>query len=335
MPLVIPIFIPHQGCPHHCLFCNQVSISGKGAEKRDDAELVRQTIEEWLGFAQERQMVQVAFYGGSFTCLPVSRQQRYLAAVQPFLDKGRVASIRLSTRPDCMDEDVCDRLLGQGVKTVELGVQSFDDAVLAAAERGHSSDDSLRAAAVLKAKGLEFGIQLMPGLPLESSRSFLITLAQTISCRPDFVRLYPTLVVNGSGLADAYRRGEYRPMSMSRAIAVCCFAKKRLEDAGVKIMRIGLQASSSLESELVAGPYHPAFGECVAARQWFLQVRPLLAGAAAGETVHITISHRDMSAFVGPGRRNIKRLEQLGLAKQMKITTDKRLKRGTLNYVIN
>ncbi len=335
MALVIPIFIPHQGCPQHCLFCNQVSISGKGEGKRGDTELVRQTIEEWLGFAKEQQLVQVAFYGGSFTCLPVSRQRSYLAAVQPFLDKGRVSSIRLSTRPDCIDGDICDFLLGQGVRTVELGVQSFDDTVLAAAERGHSSDDSLQAAAVLRTKGLELSIQLMPGLPMESSRSFLKTLARTISCRPAFVRLYPTLVINGSGLAGAYRRGEYRPMSMSRAIAICCLAKKRLEEAGVEILRIGLQASASLERELVAGPYHPAFGECVAARQWFLRVRPLLAGVSTQETVHITISHRDMSAFVGPGRRNIRRLEQLGLAKQMEITTDKRLKRGTLNYVIN
>lgn len=335
MPLVIPIFIPHQGCPQHCLFCNQVSISGRLSQQVDDALYVRDTISEWLGFSRNHSEVQVAFYGGSFTCLSRERQEVLLGAVQPFLERGEVRLIRLSTRPDCVNEKICDFLLKSGVKIVELGVQSLDDRVLEAARRGHTSDDSLRAMAQLQKQGLILGVQLMPGLPGEGTRSFLAGLHRVIQCNPDFVRLYPTLVISGSGLAEQYSRGRYQPPSMERAIALCCIAKERLENAGIRIMRMGLQASVTLEKEVIAGPYHPSFGEFVAARHWFKRVRPLLAGCPAEKQLHLRISDRDVSAFVGPKRANILRLQQLGLESQLKLTTDKTLKRGTMNYVIN
>ncbi len=335
MSLVIPIFIPHQGCPQNCLFCNQISISGKGAQKEEDAVLVCNTVTEWLGFSKKHSDVQVAFYGGSFTCLPQIRQRALLGAVQPFLKNAEVDSIRLSTRPDCIDESICEFLLECGVKTVELGVQSLDDKVLSAADRGHTSEDSRRAIKIIQQKGLELGVQLMPGLPLEKTRSFLATLQSVIDCKPDFVRIYPTLVINGSGLASEYKKGNYIPLTMNQAIALSCIAKTRLEQAGIKIMRLGLQASETLEAELIAGPYHPAFGEFVAARQWFKRVRPLLAECPSDKQLHLQISHRDISAFVGPKRANIKRLQQLGLEERLKLTTDKTMKRGTMNYVIN
>lgn len=335
MPLVIPIFIPHQGCPQQCLFCNQVSISGTRLRQENDAAVVRETVTKWLGFSQNHSEVQVAFYGGSFTCLPKKRQKMYLDAVQSFLEKGEVTSIRLSTRPDCMDDEICEFLLAHGVKTVELGVQSLDNYVLMASERGHSREDSLQAIRILQERGMELGIQLMPGLPYEGTLSFLATLNRVIECKPDFVRLYPTLVIKGSGLALEYNKGRYRPMSMNRAIALCCLAKERLELAGIQIMRMGLQPSETLEEELVAGPYHPSFGELVAARHWFRRVRPLLAGCPPEKQVHIQISNRDISAFVGPKRANIKRLQLLGLEKRLKLTTENTLKRGTMNYGLN
>ena len=335
MPLVIPVFIPHQGCPQHCLFCNQVSISGKHSQKEDGSVLVHKTITEWLGFSRKHTGVQVAFYGGSFTCLPLKRQELLLDAVQPFLEKGDVDSIRLSTRPDCIDDEICEFLLRHGVKTVELGVQSLDDRVLAATDRGHSSADSLQAIRILQEKGMQLGVQLMPGLPHESTLSFLATLHRVIECKPDFVRLYPTLVINGSGLAGEYNKGRYQPMSMNRAIALCCLAKERLDQAGIQIIRMGLQASESLEQELLAGPYHPSFGEFVTARHWFKRVRPLLAGCPSDKQLTIQISNRDLSAFVGPKRANMKRLQALGLALRLQLTTDKTLKRGTMNYAIS
>ncbi|MBU1138890.1 MAG: radical SAM protein [Proteobacteria bacterium] len=334
MTLVIPVFIPHQGCPCHCLFCNQLSISGKGEQEADGVTQVRQTIAEWLGYSRCHSEVQVAFYGGSFTCLPPARQEELLGAVQPFLRTGEVASIRLSTRPDCVDEKACEFLLENGVRTVELGVQSLDDRVLLASQRGHSSEDSVRAARILKELGMELGIQLMPGLPGETSISFLGTLRQVVELGPAFVRLYPTLVINGSGLAEQYRRGVYRPMTMNRAIALCRRAKEMLDQAGITIIRMGLQASTSLEKELLAGPYHPSFGELVAARHWFRRVRRLLASCPPESRFRLHISDRDLSAFVGPKRINMKRLQELGLEGRMEVKTDKTMQRGTMKYVI-
>ncbi len=335
MMLVIPIFIPFQGCPQHCLFCNQVSISGKEVEQEDEGALVHETITEWLNFSKKHQEVQVAFYGGSFTCLPEKRQQGLLDAVQAFLQSGRVDSIRLSTRPDCMDGDVCDFLLAHGVKTVELGVQSLDDDVLNAAGRGHGSDDSLHAMRLLKDKGILLGVQLMPGLPRENTLSFLETIRRVIECRPDFVRLYPTLVIRGSGLAGEYEKGRYKPISMNRAVALCCLAKERFDKAGVQIIRMGLQASRTLEEQLLAGPYHPAFGEFVTARHWLKRVRSLFASCSAEQKITIRISNRDVSALVGPKRLNKRRLQALGLDCRLKIITDTTVERGTMNYVID
>lgn len=337
--LVIPVFIPHQGCPQNCIFCNQVSISGQESGLGDDDALVKNTVETWLGRSRRRRIVQVAFFGGSFTCLAHERQRRLLAAVQPFIASGDVQSIRLSTRPDCVDEDICKFLKDHHVTTVELGVQSFDDKVLQAAWRGHSAADSVRAAKNIKDAGLELGIQLMPGLPQETTRSWFATLQQMLQLKPECVRIYPTLVIGGSGLASQFKDGGFRPISMNRAIALCGRAKAMCDSAGIKILRMGLQASESLEEQLLAGPYHPAFGEMVTARLWLKRSRTLLAGSPARSRIVFTISDRDVSAFVGPKRCNMKRLgivmqQDWNRNKSFELKTDATLARGTLKYVI-
>lgn len=338
--LVIPVFIPHQGCPQNCIFCNQVSISGQESTHcTGDEELVQSTVKIWLGRSRRRKKVQVAFFGGSFTCLARERQQSLLAAVQPFIDSGEVQSIRLSTRPDCIDAEVCKFLKEYHVTTVEIGVQSFDDKVLQAAWRGHSAADSARAAKSIKNASLELGIQLMPGLPLETSRSWFATLQQVLELQPECVRIYPTLVIGGSGLARQFKEGTFKPISMNRAIALCTKAKVMFDSAGIKILRMGLQASESLEEQLLAGPYHPAFGEMVTARHWLQRCRKLLAVVPEQGRIVFTISDRDISAFVGPKRCNMKRLEIImqqdsNRNKSFTLKTDATLARGTLKYVI-
>ena len=331
-PLVIPVFIPHQGCPHQCLFCNQNSITGREA----GAEVVeiKQTITAWLARAHGRTGVQVAFYGGSFTCLPRGRQDELLGAVQPFLARGDVHCIRLSTRPDCLDAEICTFLKERGVAIVELGVQSLDDIVLRQSQRGHTARDCGLAVGLLQEAGIEVGIQLMPGLPGENGPSFFKGVREAVGLAPAFVRLYPVLVVNHSGLAEMYRLGNYRPLSMNRAVALCRRAREMFVLAGIRVVRIGLQPSASLEKELLAGPYHPAFGELVAARDWFRRTRTLLACCPADCRLTITIPLRDLSAFVGQKRMNITRLAQLGLADRLVIETKKEMKRGTLTYVV-
>lgn len=336
--LVIPVFIPHQGCPQNCLFCNQVSISGKHGAEEEAQQLVSDAVDTWLSRSKKHSSTQLAFYGGSFTCLPHARQQRLLEAVQPFISRGQIHSIRLSTRPDCIDRGICRFLKEMQVATVELGVQSLDDTVLQAAQRGHTAEDCLVAAQVIRESGLTLGVQLMPGLPKENSRSWVETVEKAVQLSPDFVRLYPTLVVEGSGLAKAYAAKRYQPLSLHRAIAYCLRGKECFERADIPVLRMGLQPSDSLEKNLVAGPYHPAFGECVNSRHWLKRTRKILAVSPIGSHTSFRLSHRDVSSFVGPKRYNIERLEGVlhsaGQGKTFSYTTDRTLVRGTLKYVV-
>ncbi len=332
MPLVIPIFIPHRGCPHTCLFCNQEKIAGGDSTPEGG---VAATIDHWLARSGEGQAAQVAFYGGSFTCLPRDHQEELLAAVQPALRTGRVTSIRLSTRPDCLDPGLCRWLTGQGVKVVELGVQSLSDPVLEAAGRGHSAEQSCAAVTLLRDAGLEVGLQLMPGLPGETSRSFLQTITQVIALRPDFVRLYPVLVVAGSGLEVLYRQGGYRPQSLGRAVALVARCHERLTAAGIRVVRMGLQPTPSLTAALIAGPFHPAFGELVLARLWLRRLRARLCRLRPKENLTVHVSHRDRSALAGMGGGNIRRLAELGYAGRLQIITDKTMARGSVRYAVH
>jgi len=331
--LVIPVFLPHQGCPHQCLFCNQNSITGQGTARISNEE-IENTVNSWLAAARPRDRVQLAFYGGSFTCLPIDRQEHLFNMVRPYLKSGEIQSIRLSTRPDCLDAEICTFLRDMGVATVELGVQSLDDAVLERSRRGHSGKDCERAVAYLKEAAIEVGIQLMPGLPGEGTVSFLRGVRRVIGLSPSSVRLYPVLVVTNSALAEIYRLGQYRPLSLNKAVAMTRRAKGMFLSAGIRVIRIGLQPSPSLERELVAGPYHPAFGELVAARDWLRRTRALFAEIPAGSTLTVCISPRDLSAFIGPKRANMERLAGLGLAERLVIRTDNDMKRGSLNYVV-
>ena len=336
MSLVIPIFIVQEGCPHQCLFCNQHAITGKKhVTNAGGPGRVAETIRDWLGWSTGRQHVQVAFYGGSFSCLDEGRQRQLLSAVAPYLASGEVDSIRISTRPDCLSNKVCERLNRYGVKTVELGCQSMDDAVLEIARRGHTVEQSIIAAGLVRKSGMELGIQLMVGLPGETTRSFLSGVSMVIRLRPRFVRLYPALVIEKTPMARLFEQKSYVPLSMNKAVALTCLAYETFKNAGIKVIRMGLQPSESFEKTVVAGPYHPSFGEHVMARFWFKRTRKLLSECPIENTLEIIISDRDLSSFLGPKRANIKRFEQLGLAERLNFKTEKNLRRGTLLYDIS
>lgn len=334
MGLVIPIFIPHRGCPHQCLFCNQQAIAGKGTTDVVDRDGIMVEIDTWLARSPGREDVQVAFYGGSFTCLPQAEQARLLTVVQPYLGDGRVTSVRLSTRPDCVSADNSRFLAEFGVKTVELGVQSLDDRVLHQAQRGHSGDDSRRAMHILRQAGLQVGVQLLPGLPGETTRSFLLGVREVADFRPDLVRLYPAVVVENSALAELYRQGGYRPLTLNRAVGLVRRARELFDAAHVPVVRMGLQPSDSLDKEVIAGPYHPAFGELVNSRLWFKQLRRRLSRCRPGEHLLVHISHRDYSAVVGMKKVNIVRLGQLGYQGRFSIVPDVLRDRGSVEYVV-
>jgi len=333
MPFVIPFFIPHQGCPHQCLFCNQNSITGKSHSAGDLRNEIEETLNQWLPRRRKAVETHFAFYGGSFTCLPKTTQKSMLESVQPWLRRGQVDAIRLSTRPDCVDKKSCGFLADYGVQVVELGMQSLDDRVLQASLRGHTEKDCVDAVDHLREASFEVGIQLMPGLPRESRYSFMQTVKKAIAMRPSFVRLYPALVVANSGLADMYKKGEYNPLSLEMAIALTAWARRRFSKAGIRVVRMGLQPAESLEKSLLAGPYHPAFGELVISRDWLKKTRQLLA-ANPGKKLKVSISPRDLSAFNGRKRANAKRLKELGLADRLEITVDQNMERGKIKHVV-
>lgn len=333
MFLVIPIFISHAGCPHQCLFCNQEKISGckeNTAVQIDVAEIV----ELWLARSPLKTKVQVAFYGGSFTCLPKSEQVAMLAAVQPYLAAGKVDCIRLSTRPDCIDSEICRLLRDFRVGVVELGVQSFNNDVLLENRRGHDAEQCRAAFADLKAAGMEVGLQLMPGLPGETRRSFLRGIDEVVRLQPDFVRLYPVLVVKDSGLEERFQQNRYQPLSLNQAVALTARAYVKLQAAGIRIIRMGLQPSESLSDNYVAGPYHPAFGELVVSRLWLKRIRARLAQLAPTENLCLQISHRDHGAVVGMKKANLRRLAELGFSGRLIILPDKNMARGSIEYVV-
>ncbi|XCN75448.1 MAG: radical SAM protein [Candidatus Electrothrix aestuarii] len=298
------------------------------------AEDVRETVQTWLERkGAERRQIQVAFYGGSFTGLPLMRQQELLGAVAPFMEQGRVQSLRLSTRPDYIDQERVALLQEYQVSTVELGVQSMNDQVLSQAKRGHRAMDVECAVAVLRQAGMEIGIQLMLGLPGDTWTTLRRTVEQVIALQPDFIRIYPLLVVENSELADQYSRGEYTPLSLDKAVILTAWMKQRFDKVDIRVVRMGLQAGPELESSLLAGPWHPAFGELVASRLMLRQTRKLLAQVPSEGPIQVCINQRDQSVFRGMKSANVKRLQQLGLWQRIALSTDPTVPRGTVNVL--
>lgn len=272
----------------------------------------------------------MAFYGGSFTGLGRSRQKELLDAVAPFFDAGRVREIRLSTRPDYVDAATVAFLTKQGVTVVELGVQSMDQQVLDACGRGHTPGQTIEAVRLLRQGGMQVGIQLMIGLPGETTRSFLLTVKEAGRLRPDFVRIYPVLVLRGSKLAALLEQGGYRPLSLGKAVARAARMKEYFDAHGVRVVRMGLQAGPELEKWIVAGPYHPAFGEMVNARLMLRRTRRILRDVRQGSPVTLSISAKDQSVFRGIGSANIKRLRDLSLLDRFTLATDAAQPRHTV-----
>lgn len=333
-PFIIPVFIAHQGCPHQCVFCNQHAISGRGEGEAAGCspEKVAAIISGSLPWKRndDQRLTQVAFYGGTFTALPADYQERLLAAVQPFLAAGLVHEVRLSTRPDAIDQQRIDLLQRYGVRIVELGAQSMDDGVLLASGRGHTVQHTVEAAALLKKNDLALGIQLMLGLPGDSSKKMLGGAGRVRDLRPDFVRLYPTLVIRGTKLAALYEAGQYKPLSLPQAVALTRRLKEFFDGHGIRVVRMGLQHEAALADDLLAGPYHPAFGELVLARIFYRQIRARLFGAQGGGEKVLTMSARDQSIFRGPGNCSMRRLQRMGLLREVTVCFDENLPRNAL-----
>jgi histone acetyltransferase (RNA polymerase elongator complex component) len=309
--MIIPFFIPHAGCPHQCVFCNQKNITGRN--RPVDRTSIPLTINHYLGPRVANDPVQIAFYGGSFTALPMDIQREYLAAARPFIQNGQVRSIRLSTRPDCVNRDILSLLRDYDVTTIELGIQSMDDRVLTLSGRGHTVADTVNAVGLLKGSGFAVGLQLMPGLPGDSAEGFHVTISKVIELAPDFVRLYPVLVIKGTPLEEQYRDGRYTPLSLDDSVSLCRTALMRFDEAGINVVRIGLQPTEELErpGTILAGPYHPAFRQLVESSLFLEKMRGVLKKRKdESDTVVLLVNPKDISDAIGQKRSNIGALKK-------------------------
>ncbi|SDD47677.1 elongator complex protein 3 [Sporomusa acidovorans] len=329
---IIPVFIPHLGCLHECIFCNQRKITGR--QTPVTAKQVSTIIAERLNDINETRWVEVAFYGGSFTALPQNIQNELLAPASRALRQGYIHAIRLSTRPDCINRDIITNLIQQGVTIVELGVQSLDNQVLSKAGRGHDCQAVIDAVRQVKEAGLQCGLQLMPGLPGEDWESLIKTVRQVIHLHPDFVRIYPTIVIADTALAKLYQQEDYRPLSLKQAVARAAYMKLLFERQGITVIRTGLQASEELNNEanIIAGPYHAAFGEIVDSYLFYIMMAGFLEQNLVPAERELLIRHhpQDCSKVRGQRNSNINRLKQSYNLVRIILSPDSSVKKGCL-----
>ena len=260
----IPIFVPHKGCPHDCVFCNQKKITGH-TDVCDTIE-IKTIVEEYLSSiakngSREDAHIEVAFFGGSFTGIDRDVQEEYMKCVEPDIKSGDIDGIRCSTRPDYIDDDILTMVKSYGMSVIELGVQSADDRVLSITNRGHSFADVENAAMLIKKHGISLGLQMMTGLPGDTPEGALATAMKIADLEPDCVRIYPTLVMEGTHLAKMYNDGIYAPQTLDEAVELVADIIPIFSDRNIDIIRIGLQTTDNVNADTVIGPYHPAFAE--------------------------------------------------------------------------
>lgn len=304
---IIPIFIPHYGCQHQCVFCNQRKITG--LETPVGASEVEEIIEEHLLRITKERHIEIAFFGGSFTALPLEVQTMLLEPAYKALKAGKVDAIRLSTRPDAITREILDNLAAHGVSIVELGVQSLDETVLRLSARGHTTLHVESAVTLLKEYKFTIGLQIMPGLPGEDLRSFIKTAGRLVKLAPDIVRIYPTIVISDTPLANMYTAGNYQPLTLSEAVRRSAVLKLLCEQHKIKVIRTGLQATEELSnhSVVLAGPYHPAFGEMVDAHIFDLMVGKFVEEIPGLKHITIHFHVREQSKVRGVTNVNIQK----------------------------
>ena len=310
----IPVFIPHLGCPNDCAFCNQRSISGRTAF---DISRVKTDIESALSTVEDCQ-AEIAFFGGSFTGIDRTLMTDLLDIAEGYVKDGRVASIRLSTRPDYINEEILEILKKYSVKTIELGIQSADDRVLSSSKRGHTYADTVRACALIKSYGFTLVGQMMIGLPSATSENEIMTAKAICDLGASEARIYPIVILKGTHLAYMAEIGEYAPLTENELIERSADVLSVFRKNGVKVLRIGLHAGDELTSrdEIASGFYHPAMGELVEGELYYREIKDKLKYIPENGTVTVTVPRGCLSKAIGQKGKNRERLKkEFGLKK--------------------
>ncbi len=330
---VIPVFVPHLGCPNDCIFCNQKSISGQ--KKNMTKEEAKKTIDNFLeNIKDTNAKKEIAFFGGSFTGIDENVQEELLQTAYEYIEKGQVDSIRISTRPDYINKEILKRLKKYKVKTIELGVQSANDYILGRANRGHTFKDVEKASKLIRRYGFDLGHQMMVGLP-ESNRIDEINTAKAlIKLKPKMVRIYPVLVIKGTKLEKEYNEGKYEPLSVVQAVETCKQLVRMFTDKKIDVIRVGLQNTDEIcnpdnkESEVVAGPFHPAFGQLVESGMWYdAIVEKIKKLNVKVKEVQVTVNPIDVNNVIGHKKENVLKLKDT-YEVDLIVKQDEKIKQG-------
>ena len=329
---IIPIFVPHLGCPNDCVFCNQKSISGQ--KKQVTKEDVKNIIEEHLKYIKKDSKVEVAFFGGSFTGIEEEKQEELLAAAYEYIKQKKVDSIRISTRPDYIDKKILKRLKKYKVKTIELGVQSANDYILKKAGRGHTFEDVVKASKLIRWYGFDLGHQMMVGLPESTTVDEINTAKQLIKLKPKMARIYPVLVIKNTKLEKDYNDGKYKPLTVTQAVEVCKELVKLFVKKHIEVIRIGLQPTDTItnpedeKSEVVAGPFHPAFRQLVESGMWYdVIVEKIKQLNTKVKEVVVTVNPADVNNVIGQRKDNINNLRDV-YDVNLIVKADEKIKQG-------
>ena len=310
----ISIFVPHLGCPQQCSFCNQKTITGK--QTQPTPQDVRNAVETAL--RRKGYVYEIAFFGGSFTAIDREYMTQLLSVANEYIDGGRITGVRISTRPDFIDQSVLDILKKYGVTAIELGAQSMDDQVLKANMRGHTSAQVAEASQLIKSYGFELGLQMMTGLYLDTDQKAIETAEKIIALSPDTVRIYPTVVLKGTYLAKLYEDEIYTPQNVDDAANLCTTLVPMFEKAGIKLLRLGLHSSPDIKKNMVAGAFHDSFGEIVKSRYMLNKIL-----SYPPDDYEIFVNSKSLSKLKGNQKRNIYFLMEKGY--NIKITVNDRL----------
>ena len=295
----IPIFTPELACPFQCVFCNQEKISGHQSIPTE-SEII-QIIEDHLAsFKVTEKVVEVGFFGGSFTGIPIDQQSMYLKIVEPYISSGEIQGIRLSTRPDYINDEILQMLKEHNVTTVELGAQSFNDEVLKQTRRGHTAKQIEEAAVAIKSFGFKLGLQMMVGLPGDTIERTIYTAHKIINTGADCTRIYPAVVVKDTLMHSWYDEGRYKPLSLEEAVDWTKQILPLFEEAGVNVIRVGLHPSEGLVigEELIDGPFHPSFKELVLSAIWMDILTPILS-KNLNKDIEIVVPAKELNYAIG------------------------------------
>ncbi|MDD7462953.1 MAG: radical SAM protein [Anaerococcus sp.] len=302
---IVPIFIPFLGCPHDCAFCNQVKITNY--KDRISKENTIKQIETYLSYFPENDNdIEIAFFGGSFTGLDPEVMTSYLEIAKSYKKKGIIDRIRLSTRPDYINNSILDTLKAYQVDIIELGIQSMDDEVLTFNERGHSKDDSIRASRLIKDYGFKLGHQIMPGLYKDTYEKSIKTAIASANLGPDMVRIYPTLVIKDTKLEFLYDKGLYHPLTVDEAAKVASEIYMIYAYKNINIIRVGLQPTENINEgkDVVGGPFHPALRQVVESNIHRIYLEEILEKEKLKDSIKIHSTGRDISIIAGNKQAN-------------------------------